>query len=52
MSEKEETDRIRYIEHYQMLLDAVRTRNFYAAIHEAQECIIWGKRNEKGVFYE
>jgi len=47
MNEKEDLDRTRYKEHYQKLLDAVRTRNFYTAIHEAQECIIYRKRDKR-----
>lgn len=43
-------DSTRYDGHYQKLLNAVKNKYFYTAIHEAQECIIYGKRDETGRF--
>jgi hypothetical protein len=43
-------DNIQYKEHYQKLLDAVENKYFYTIIHEAQECIRYGKRDKKGRF--
>jgi chromosome segregation ATPase len=50
MDEKEDLDSTRYKEHYQKLLDAVKGKFFYTVIHEAQECILYGKQNEIGRF--